>query len=111
MAEGWSHTQPGSFYRGYSVVLLAPGPFPAASPAAADPTLPFGWKTPITPQNALGEPVAQKQGTADCAIAGYNIDDIANQPNARVRSINVSCTNCHKQLMAGTVAPPQDCPK
>lgn len=104
IAEGFGTTGsfPADFYRGYYVVLLPPGPCPTPTPTA-DPTLPFGWLTPITTQNSSGQPVATPQGLAACAIAGYSINDIANNPQLRVRTINVSCSNCHIGLMTGSV--------
>jgi hypothetical protein len=104
VAEGFGTTSsfPADFYRGYYVVLLSPGPCPTPTPTA-DPTQPFGWLTPITTQNSSGRNVATPQGSANCAIAGYSINDIANNPLLRVRTINVSCSNCHIGLMAGNV--------
>jgi hypothetical protein len=101
IAEGFGTTSsvPADFYRGYYVVLLPPDPCPTPTPAA-DPTLPFGWLTPITTQNSSGQPVATPQGSAACAIAGYSINDIANNAQLRVRTIDVSCSNCHIALMA-----------
>ncbi len=101
-AEGFGTTSasPADFYRGYYVVLLPPGPCPTPTPTA-DPTQPFGWLTPITTQNSSGQPVATRQGSANCAIAGFSINAIANDPQLRVRTINVSCSNCHIGLMAG----------
>ena len=74
--KGWSTTSPPqSFYRGYYAVLLPPAPCPGPT-STSDPAQPFGWVTPITEQNALGESIASPQGAADCAIAGYSIEDI-----------------------------------
>jgi hypothetical protein len=103
VAEGFATPAPFSpdFYLStYYIVLLPQGPCPAPTPTA-DPTQLFGWVIPITTQNGLNLPVATPQGSADCPIAGYNINDIANNPDVRVRMINVSCTNCHVALMAG----------
>ena len=102
IAEGFGTTSffPADFYNGYYVVLVPPGPCPTPTPTA-DPTQPFGWLTPITTQNSSGRNVATPQGSANCAIAGYSIKDIANNPQLRVRTINVSCSNCHIGLMAG----------
>jgi hypothetical protein len=85
---------PAYFYRNLYVVLLPPGPCP--TPAhTKDPRLPFGWSNPITTHNASNLPVATRQGAADCAVAGFSINDILNHPQLRVRKLNVSCTNCH----------------
>jgi hypothetical protein len=104
IAEGFgtTSTSPADFYRGYYTVLLPSGPCPTPTPTA-DPTQPFGWLTPITTQNSSGQSVATRQGSANCAIAGYSINDIANNPQLRVRTINVSCSNCHIGMMAGNV--------
>ena len=104
IAEGFGTTSPSQadFYRGYYTVLLPPGPCPTPTPTS-DPTQPFGWLTPITTQNSSGQPVATRRGSANCAIAGYSINDIANNPQLRVRTINVSCSNCHIGMMAGNV--------
>ncbi len=75
------------------IVLYPPGPCPAPA-TPADPTIPFGWLNPITPQNTT-QPVSTPVGLANCAIAGYAINDIVNNPQVRVRAINVSCVNCH----------------
>lgn len=98
----------GSFYRGRYVVLITPGECPAAM-ATSRPEQPFGWNTPITLKNAFLTPTAvlptpavgDPLGNADCAIAGYSIHTIANNPNARVRGLNVACTNCHQGQMFG----------
>jgi hypothetical protein len=75
------------------IVLYSPGPCPTpASPA--DPTVPFGWLNPITSQNTT-EAVSTPVGSANCSIAGYALNDILNNPQVRVRAINVSCINCH----------------
>lgn len=93
VAEGTSRLSP-------YLVLIPPQPCPTPA-APANPTVPFGWVNPITTQNTT-QPVGTPQQGADCAIAGYNINDIANNPQVRVRKINVSCTNCHMGMMAGT---------
>ncbi len=87
------------------IVLYLPGPCPAPA-TLVDPNIPFGWLNPITPQNSWREvAIASRQPgavsvstpvkLANCAIAGYAINDIVNNPQVRVRSINVSCVNCH----------------
>ncbi|MGH6783570.1 MAG: hypothetical protein ACREBP_02990, partial [Sphingomicrobium sp.] len=35
-------------------------------------------------------------------IAGQSLERIGNQPQLRVRKINVSCVNCHLAKMAGS---------
>ncbi len=91
------------------IVLYPPGPCPAPA-TPADPNIPFGWLNPITPQNSWPaavratasrssagrtETVSTPVKLANCAIAGYTINDIVNNRHVRVRSINVSCVNCH----------------
>ncbi len=79
------------------VVLIPPGPC-ASSTAPSNPTLPFGWLSPITTQNTT-QPVGTAQSGADCAMAsstaGYTLHDVVNNPQLRVRKINVACVNCH----------------
>lgn len=89
VAEGQAMLDPANGY----AVLFARSPCPPAN-RTSTPSTPFGWLNPITAQNTT-QPVSSRIPNADCAIAGYSINDIVNNPQVRVRKINVACNNCH----------------